>query len=124
MPAYIPPTGNAITIDFHGVYGPPVGNAVVLDFVLGSPGSGTATDQLPASRRVLRFYEDEEWTTPVRRRFAPADGYGGEAQPPHRRHAPLWMRFDEEPEPPRRRRRNFADASALYRRKRAAQIIG
>lgn len=125
MPAYAPPAGNAVQFDFHGLYAPPAGNAVALDFVLGSPGSGTGTDQLPAAlRQMARLFDEEEWTSPVRRRFAPADGYGGELQPPHSRHAPLWLRFDEEPEQPRRRRRNFADASSLYRRKRAAQIIG
>lgn len=124
MPAYVPPVGNAVTFDFHGVYATPVGNAVVLDFVLGSPGSGTATDQLPVARRIARLFEEEEWSPPSRRRFAPSDGYGGELQVPHARAAPLWLRFVDEPEQPRRRRRNFADASALYRRKRAAQIIG
>lgn len=125
MPAYAPPAGNAVVFDFHGVYVPPAGNAVALDFVLGSPGSGTGTDQLPAAlRRIIQRFEEEEWTSPVRRRFAPADGYGGEAQPPHPRATPLWMKFYEEPPQPRRRLRKFADASSLYRRKRAAQIIG
>jgi hypothetical protein len=125
MPAYVPPAGNAVQFNFTGIYVPPAGNAVALDFVFGSPGSGAGTDQLPVARRLMAhlFYE-EEWASPVRRRFAPADGYGGELQPPHQRHAPLWQRFEEQPQLPWKRRRTFADASALYRRKRAAQIIG
>jgi hypothetical protein len=127
MPAYVPPAGNAVQFNFTGIYAPPAGNAVALDFVFGSPGGGTGTDQLPAGKAlqpfVLRFPEDD-WQPQLLRRFAPADGYGGEQQPPHQRHAPLWQRFEEQPQLPWKRRRTFADASALYRRKRAAQIIG
>lgn len=122
---YVPPTGNAVVFDFTGPpYVPPPGNAVLFDFVAGTGGPGTTTDALPFARRLPWLYDEEQWVSPVRRRFAPAEGYGGELQPPHLRHQPLWLRFYEEPEHPRRRRRAFADAAALYRRKRAAQIIG
>jgi hypothetical protein len=125
--AYTPPPGNAVVFNFTGVYLPPVGNAVVLDFVLGSPGGGTGTDQLPAGKPqqpfVLRFPEDD-WQPQLLRRFAPADGYGGELQPPHKRMPPTWLQYEDVAQLPWKRRRTFADASALYRRKRAAQIIG
>ena len=125
MPGYVPPGGNAITFNFVGVYAPPPGNAMVLDFVLGSPGSGTAVDQLPGKRRSLAqsFFDEEDWVY-IRRRFAPADGYGGEVQPPRSRLAPSWVKYEEEPQLPWRRPRRFVDSNALYRRKRAAQIIG
>ena len=124
---YIPPPGAAVPFDFSGLYVPPPGAAVPFDFVFGTGGGGTGTTASPAAQRVpfeLRYPEDDAWTGMARRRFAPADGYGGELQPPRMKPAPLWVKFEEEPQLPWRRRRMFADSSSFYRRKRAAQIIG
>lgn len=123
---YVPPAGAAVIFNFSGVYVPPAGAAVVLDFVFGTGGGGTGDDALPAATRRLpqQLLQEEEWFPQLRRRYAPADGYGGELQPPRKRMPPGWLAFEEEPQLPWRRRRTFADAASLYRRKRAAQIIG
>lgn len=125
---YVPPLGSAVEFNFTGVYVPPAGAGVVLDFVFGTGGGGTGTDAIPAATRglpfSLRYQADDEWAGMARRRYSPADGYGGELQPPRMKPAPLWVKFEEEPQLPWRRRRMFADSSSFYRRKRAAQIIG